>query len=200
MKNKQLVTGVVGILVGFILGFFISKGLVQSSGGMNPQQSVAPTQGASQTPPDHPPAEVMDQLVELQEQAKADPQNSQVRVAIGNAYYDMGRFDGAIPWYEEALLLMPENVDIRTDLGTAYLYTGNPIKAVELYQQSLEFQPDHAQTLYNIGVTYLSTGNFPEAQGNFEKLLEFHPDHPDYEAIEQQIEHIKETHPQGAPL
>ncbi len=200
MKNKRFVTGIVGILVGFILGFFVSQNLVQTPGGMSPQQSAAPTQGTSQTPQDHPPAEVMEQLAALQEQAEADPQDSQIRVAIGNAYYDMRRFDGAIPWYEEALLLTPENVDIRTDLGTAYLYTGNPIKAVALYQQSLEVQPDHAQTLHNIGVTYLSIGNFPEALGSFEKLLEFHPDHPDFEAIEQQIEQIRETHPQGAPL
>lgn len=199
MKNKQIVTAVVGTLVGFILGFFISQIFVQAPAGMSAQQ-VAPTQGASQMPPDHPPAEVMEQLEELQKQAEADSQNGQVRVALGNAYYDIGRFDGAIQWYEEALLLVPDDVDVRTDLGTAYLYTGNPIKAVDLYQRSLEIQPDHAQTLYNIGVTYLSTGNFPEALENLQKLLEFHPDHPDHESVQQQIEHIKETHPQGAPL
>ena len=112
----------------------------------------------------------------------------------------MGRFDGAMQWYEEALSLMPDDVNVRTDLGTAYLYSGNPIKAVELYQRSLEIQPDHAQTLYNIGVTYLSTEKFPEALESLQKLLEFHPDHPDSEAIRLRIETIKETHPQGAPL
>ena len=197
MKNKQIVTAVVGTLVGFILGFFVSQIFVQAPAGMSGQQ-VAPTQGASQIPPDHPPAEVMEQLTEFQEQAENDPQNSQVRIALGNAYYDMGRFDAAIQWYEEGLLLMPNDVDVRTDLATAYLYSGNPIKAVELYKKSLEIQPDHAQTLYNIGVTYLSTENFSEALRNFQSLLEFHPDHPDSEAILQQIEQITETHPQGA--
>ena len=200
MKNRQIVTAVVGTLVGFILGFFVSQIFVQSPAGMNGQQSIAPNQGASQVPQEHPPAEVIEQLAELQEQAEADSEDGQARIALGNAYYDMGRFDGAIQWYEEALGLMPDDVNIRTDLGTAYLYTGNPIKAVELYQRSLEIQPDHAQTLYNIGVTYLSTGNFAEALGSLQKLLEFHPDHPDAESIQQQIEHIQETHPQGAPL
>ena len=199
MKNKQIVTAVVGTLVGFILGFFLSQIFVQAPAGMG-RQEVAPTQGSSQMPSDHPPTEVMEQLTEFQEQAEADPGNSRARIALGNAYYDMGRFDGAIQWYEEALLLMPDDVDVRTDLGTAYLYSGNPIKAVELYRRSLEIQPEHAQTLYNIGVTYLSTGNFSEALGSLQKLLEFHPDHPNSEAILQQIEHIKETHPQGAPL
>jgi Flp pilus assembly protein TadD len=200
MKNKRLVTTVVGILVGFILGFFTSQAFVEAPAGMNEPQSVAPTQGTSQVPPDHPPAEVMEQLTELQRRAEAEPDNSQVRIALANTYYDMGRFDGAIQWYEEALLLVPDDVNIRTDLGTAYLYTGNPIKAVELYKRSLEIQPDHAQTLYNIGVTYLSTGNSAEALGSFQKLLEFHPDHPDFEAIQEQIDTIKEPHPQGVPL
>ena len=200
MKNRQTVAAVVGILIGFILGFFVSQIFVQAPAGMSQQQSVAPIQGASQMPQDHPPAEVMEQLEELQRLAEADSQDSQVRVALGNAYYDMRRFDGAIRWYEEALLQIPDDVNVRTDLGTAYLYSGNPVRAVELYQHSLEIQPDHAQTLYNLGVTYLSTGNFSEALGSLETLLEFHPDHPDYEAVQQQIEHIKETHPQGTPL
>ncbi|MEE8348596.1 MAG: tetratricopeptide repeat protein [Acidobacteriota bacterium] len=200
MKNKQIVTAVAGTLVGFILGFFVSQVFVSSPAGMNDPQSGAPTQGASQVPPEHPTAEVMERLTELQSQAEAEPENGQVRISLANAYYDMGRFDGAIQWYEEALLLIPDDVNIRTDLGTAYLYTGNPVKAVELYNQSLETQPDHAQTLYNLGVTYLSTGQPAEALKSLQNLLDFHPDHPDYEAIQQQIDKIKETSPLGAPL
>lgn len=199
MKNKQIVSAVMGTFIGFILGFFVSQIFVQAPAGVSAQQ-ITPAQGAFQMPLEHPPAEVMEQLTEFQKQAEADSENHQARIALGNAYYDMGRFDGAIQWYEEALSLMPDDVNVRTDLGTAYLYSGNPIKAVELYQRSLEIQPDHAQTLYNIGVTYLSTEKFPEALESLQKLLEFHPDHPDSEAIRLRIQTIQETHLQGAPL
>ena len=191
MGNKQITTGVVGIVIGCILGFFTSQIFLQNPSRVGEQQPQLGSQDASQLPVEHPPAEVMEQLTELQDWAQTHPQDSQVRISLGNSYYDMGRFDAAINWYEEALQLEPANVEIRTDLGTAYLYTGNPIKAVERYERSLELNPTHIQTLQNISVAYLSTGNYSEAIGHLEKLLGSHPDYPQREEIEQQIEYIR---------
>lgn len=191
MGNKQITTGVVGIAIGLILGFFASQIFLQNPSRVSEQQPVASSQNSSQLPAEHPPAEVMEKLTELQDWAQTHPQESQVRINLANTYYDMGRFDTAINWYEEALQLEPDNVDVRTDLGTAYLYTGNPIKAVERYKRSLEINPNHTQTLQNISVAYLSTGNYDNAIGHLERLLESHPNHPQREEIEQQIEYIK---------
>jgi cytochrome c-type biogenesis protein CcmH/NrfG len=191
MGNKQITTGVVGIVIGLILGFFTSQIFLQNPSGVGEQQPQTGSQGSSQLPAEHPPPEVMEKLTELQDWAQTHPQDSQVRISLGNTYYDMGRFDGALKWYEEALQLEPDDVDVRTDLGTAYLYTGNPIKAVEHYKSSLEIDPDHIQTLQNISVAYLSTGNYAEAIGHLERLLESHPDYPQRKEIEQQIEYIR---------
>ena len=190
MGTQQITTGVVGILIGFILGFFVSEIFLQNSSTVGEQQPVASSQ-ASSLPAEHPPAEVMEKLTELQDWAQTHPQDSQVRINLGNTYYDIGRFDAAINWYEEAVQLEPDNVDVRTDLGTAYLYIGNPIKAVERYEQSLEINPNHAQTLQNISVAYLSTGTYDKAIGHLERLLESHPNYPQQEEIEKQIEMLK---------
>jgi cytochrome c-type biogenesis protein CcmH/NrfG len=199
MGNKQIITGVVGIVIGCILGFFTSQIFLQTPSRVGEQQPQTASQDSSQLPTEHPPAEVMEKLEELQEWAQTHPEDSQVRISLGNTYYDMGRFDAAINWYEEALQLEPENVDVRTDLGTAYLYTGNPIKAVERYQRSLEMDPNHIQTLQNISVAYLSTGNYGEAIGHLERLLESHPDYPQRQEIEQQIEYIRTQILGGSP-
>jgi len=191
MGNKQITTGVVGIVIGLIMGFFASQIFLQKPSRVGEQQTQTGSQDSSPLPAEHPPAEVMEKLTELQDWAQTHPQDSQVRISLGNSYYDMGRFDGALSWYEEALQLEPDNVDVRTDLGTAYLYTGNPIKAVEHYKSSLEMNPDHIQTLQNISVAYLSTGNYGEAIGHLERLLESHPDYPQRKEIEQQIEYIR---------
>ena len=191
MDNKQITTGVVGIVIGLIMGFFASQIFLQNPSRVGEPQPLNSAQDSSQLPAEHPPAEVMDKLTELQDWAQTHPQDSQVRISLGNTYYDMGRFDGALNWYEEALQLEPDNVDVRTDLGTAYLYTGNPIKAVEHYKSSLKMDPDHIQTLQNISVAYLSTGNYSEAIGHLERLLQSHPDYPQRKEIEQQIEYIR---------
>ncbi len=191
MDNKQITTGVVGIVIGFILGFFASQIFLPNPSRVGEQPPQTGSQDSSQLPAEHPPVEVMERLTELQDWAQTHPQDSQARISLGNSYYDMGRFDGALNWYEEALQLEPDNVDVRTDLGTAYLYTGNPIKAVEHYKSSLEMNPDHIQTLQNISVAYLSTGNYGEAIGHLEWLLESYPDYPQSKEIEQQIEYIR---------
>ena len=191
MGNKQITTGVVGIVIGLIMGFFASQIFLPPPPRVGESQPQNSAQDSSQLPEEHPPAEVMEKLTELQDWAQTHPQDSQVRISLGNTYYDMGRFDGALNWYEQALQLEPDNVDVRTDLGTAYLYTGNPIKAVEHYKSSLEMDPDHIQTLQNISVAYLSTGNYSEAIGHLERLLQSHPDYPQRKEIEQQIEYIK---------
>jgi len=198
MHSKQLVTGAVGMVIGFILGFFTFQNLVQDPSGMGEQGSATSAPASSQLPAEHPPEEVMERLLELQSRAETDPQDSQVRITLGDSYYDMGRFDAAIDWYEQALQLEPSNVNVRTDLGTAYLYSGNPVKAVDRYRRSLEIEPAHVQTLQNISVAYLSTGNYVEAVANLEKLLEFHPNYPERQEIEQQIESIR-NHMQGDP-
>ena len=190
MQSKEIITGVVGIAIGFIAGFFISQFLEQRV-PMVPAQESAALQGSSQLPEGHPPAEVVETMRQLQAQAESNPQEREARVALGNAYYDMGRFEAAIEWYEEALQLEAQDINVRTDLATAYLYTGNPIKAVELYRQSLQIDSTHAQTLQNIGVAYFSTGNFSEAVENWERLIELHPDYPRRQELQEQIEKAK---------
>ncbi|MBI4445169.1 MAG: tetratricopeptide repeat protein [Acidobacteria bacterium] len=186
MENKQIVTGIVGVVVGFILGFFVSLVVNQ------PQSASSPATGkageSSQMPENHPPPEVMEQVRQLLAQTEKEPQNKEVRITLGNIYYDMGRFDAAITWYEQALALDQSNVNVRTDLGTSYLYTGNAGKAIEMYQKSLEIQPDHPQTLQNLGFAFFAAERFADAIQSWEKLLKEHPDYPHKEDIQKQIQ------------
>ena len=185
MKNKHIVTGVVGLLVGCILGFFGSLVLEEN------QERSTTVQTASDIPEDHPSPDTLEKLRELEKWAQENPQEAEVRAVLGNFYYDMGRFDSAIKWYEESLKLEPDNTNLRTDLGTSYLYTGKTTRAVELYQLSLEAVPDHPQTLFNIGVAYSLTGDVARAIDTWERLLEVQPDHAQKDEIQKRIDEAK---------
>ena len=173
--------------MGFILGFFLSEILRQKDSNLV-ESPVATEQDPSQLPEGHPTPELMARLRQLETMAQADPRDKERRVILGNAYYDIGRFAAAIPWYREALALDPEDVNVRTDLATCYLYVGDAVEAVKLYKQSLSADPSHAGALQNIGVAYFSTGNFPEAIKNWEKLIASHPHYHRRKEIEEQIE------------
>ncbi len=187
MGRKQLVTGILGILIGFILGFFLSQYWEQSRSALEEERQTG-AESPSQFPEDHPPAEIVEKLAALQERARANPQDHQIRVLLGNLYYDMGRFDGAITWYSEALGLDPNNVDVRTDLGTAYLYTGDTARALLMYQESLETRPNHPQTLQNMGFAYLSIQKLKDAIRVWQKLIEKHPEYPHVGEIEKEMD------------
>lgn len=187
MTKQNAAFGFVGLLIGFILGFFTLRAVVSP---IAPTTEPAAMESASQEglPPNHPSPQVVRHLQHLQEEAEKDPQNRQARVELGNAYYDMGRFDAATRWYEEALALDDRDVNVTTDLGTAHLYMGNTEKALELYQKSLSVEPTHPQTLQNIGVAYFASERYEDAILYWQKLIDHHPDYPSAAEIKEQIE------------
>src|SRR5512135_1292093 len=98
MKNRQIVFGLVGIAIGFVLGFFTSDLIKKEP--VPVVASPAPVQDQSeQLPQNHPSMDQIQKLQDMQQQAAANPKDKDVRVALGNAYYDMQRYDAAIQWY-----------------------------------------------------------------------------------------------------
>ncbi|UCF37121.1 MAG: tetratricopeptide repeat protein [Acidobacteriota bacterium] len=183
MNRQHIVIGIVGVLVGFILGFFVAVGTQKAPSAGAMQQAAG-----GELPENHPSPEIMQWLEETIAVANAEPENAEVRVALGDQFYDMGRFDAAIPWYEAALALNPENLHASTDLGTCYLYTGDFEKAMDRYQKSLLIEPDHPQTLQNMGVAKFSEGDNQGAIDLWNRLLSVHPDYSRRDDVLQQIQ------------
>ena len=119
-----------------------------------PADQVVATQAstAQTTPaPDVPPVDEA-RAVELRAAAETAPEDVQVRVDLGNLYFDGQRFEDAIPWFEAALALTPEDVEVSTDLGVAYFYIDDTDRALSQFARSLDVAPAHAKTILNIGI------------------------------------------------
>ncbi|HSR70396.1 MAG TPA: tetratricopeptide repeat protein [Acidobacteriota bacterium] len=192
MKNKQFAFAAVGTAIGFILGFMVAQAVsLQDQFVLQETQARGGSQQDSGLPEGHPSAQLMELMRKLQERAAANPQDAEVRVAMGNAFYDLKRFDQAAAWYEEALALEPGNVNVSTDLGTSYYYLGQPQKAVQQLRLSLQINATHPQTLQNLGVVLESMGRDQEALAVWEKLVQANPDYPGLEQVRQNIERIR---------
>ncbi len=187
MSSKRLSFGIVGVLIGFVAGFFVSRAPVES-GPTLPVDEGPPAQAQSSLPEDHPSPEFIGQLQALQRHAEEHPQDSQARIALGNAFYDMGRFDAAIRWYEEAVARGDQDPNVITDLGTSYFYSGNTAKAVELFHRSLAIEKDHPQTLQNLGWVQFQSQNHEAAIEAWEQLIQAHPEYEQIEAVRRQLE------------
>ncbi len=193
MKHKHVAFGVVGLLIGFVLGFFTSRIVVQPGA---PPTTKAAGAASTELPDGHPSVDTLNQLKEMEQHARENPDHIDVRIRLGDAYYDMQRFDAAIPWYEEALKLEPTRVVVLNDLSICYLAIGNAPKAIELAKRSLELEKDNPVGLQNLGWFYLSSNDFAAAIETWERLISAHPDFQNIEAVKKQLENAK-AHAKG---
>jgi len=83
---------------------------------------------------------------------KKDPRNLEALITLGNAYFDMDRYQEAINVYSRAIAIDPKNPDVRTDMGIMYRRLGQFDKALEAFRQAAQDQPLHVNSRFNIGI------------------------------------------------
>ena len=134
--------------------------------------------------------------VQLHAAAESAPEDVQVRMDLGNLYFDAHRFEDAIPWFEAALALSPEEVEVSTDLGVAYFYMDDTDRALSQFARSLDVAPAHAKTLLNIGIVR-ATGkqDLEGATEAWEEVQRVAPGSSEALAAAELIGHIRATQP-----
>ena len=163
-----------------------------------PPDPVAAMQAPPARPPPVPEVLPVDEAraAELRVAAESAPQDIQVRVDLGNLYFDAHRFEEAIPWFEAALALNTEEVDVSTDLGVAYYYTNDTDRALSQFARSLEVAPAHAKTILNLGIVRaFGKQDLEGAIEAWEEVQRIAPGSLEALAAADAIERIRAAHP-----
>ena len=171
---QSVVMLAVGILVGFGAGYF-------TGGGGRPGGSSASG-----------PAAAGDRVAELKQALERDPENPEVLMDIGNAYYDREDWDHAIASYEKARRKAPKNPNLLSDLGAAHRNRGEFDLAVAFFQKAREANPEHWQSLLNW--TLLEAYDRRDAraaQPLFDEVKRRYPEIPQLEKIQEQITSLR---------
>lgn len=126
-------------------------------------------------------------LMELEK----NPQNVDLLVQAGNAYFDIGQFEKAIIYYKNALTGEPENAELLIDLGVAYFNLGQLDSALVLMQKALHVEESHKQGLYNIGIVYYNLGRMEQAIQSWNNLIIKHPGSAEAQAAKEFIDQLK---------
>lgn len=159
-------SAVVGVGVGIL-----AAGLLLSSLGPLAVLFESPAPAPAAADGEHRHLETSEALKTLEAAVQANPQDAMSLIALGNAYYDEGKWPQATDTYARALAVEPKNVDVRTDMGTALYYQGKAQEAIDAYHLALKEKPDHLNAHMNLGIVYRSTGNSVDAKAHWTKAM-----------------------------
>jgi cytochrome c-type biogenesis protein CcmH/NrfG len=199
VKTSSVAPGNVVLIAAVCLGIGVFTGYYFGTQSAQPTVSSIPVQETGTIL--NPAAFAQDEAA-LRTALRANPNDLNTMVQLGNLYYDHGRFKDAVDWYGRALDVNPNDVNVRTDRGTSYWNLGQADAAIAEFRKALSVNPSHAQTLYNLGVVLLNGKNdAQEARKTWELLLASNPDYPDRAKLLQQLATLPgaSTAPSGSP-
>jgi cytochrome c-type biogenesis protein CcmH/NrfG len=185
--------GVAGVFFGILVGWIIGS----QQGGGRALPAAAPA-AASQQAGAAPAAPALDEsrAAAMKTTAQHNPGDAATRVQLGNMYFDAGRFQEAVDWYDAALKINPRDVNASTDLGIAYYYMNQPDKALQQFDRSLAIEPAHAKTLLNIGIVRaFGKQDLKGAADAWQRVLVAAPGSEEARAAQQALEGVKSAHP-----
>lgn len=167
---QSVVMLLVGALVGFGAGYF-------AGGGGRPGGAAAGPAGAQG-----------DRIAEMTRALERDPENPEILMDLGNAYYDREDWDRAIETYEKARRKAPKNPNLLSDLGAAHRNRGEFELAVAFFQKAREANPEHWQSLLNwLLVEAYDRRDARAAQRLFDEVKQRYPEIPQLDKIQAQI-------------
>lgn len=137
-------------------------------------------------------ASFMARVTEHKQRLEKNPKDLEALVFLGNANYDITRFDKASEYYVRALAMDPGNIRIRTDLATSYYNMGHVDKAISEIRAVLKQEPSHETALFNLGMILLNHEKDKKgAIQAWETLLKEHPNSPRAQGVRQKLEELK---------
>jgi cytochrome c-type biogenesis protein CcmH/NrfG len=139
-------------------------------------------------------AQFMATVMDHKRRLEKNPRDKEALRFMGNANFDINRFQAAKAYYERFLEIDPAQPEVRTDLATSYYKTKDVDSAVRELRAVVAQYPDHAAALYNLGlILKQDKGDTPGAIKAWEALLQSHPDHPKSAEIRREIEAMKKS-------
>ena len=188
MNKENVLFSIVGVLVGFIVGFVFAN--TANRAGLAPQGApgVAAQQQVEGLPPGHPevdPSQLRPKVDEAALSAAvklADEQqdNFAAQTNAASVLVQAGRYDDAVKFYTRANKAKPEDYETLVSLGNTLFDAEKLEEAEKWYASALAKNPKDVNVRTDLGLTFLLRGQpqYDRAITEFKRSLEVEPAHP----------------------
>jgi Flp pilus assembly protein TadD len=194
MSRENLLFAIIGILLGFIVGFMFASSMSQKMA--MPQMAA----GSQTMPADHPPlgsqnapnpqgmqAEVTASL----EKARNEPKNFDAQVKAAELYYQIGRYDQSIEYLLKANQIKPTDYRTVTLLGMVNMDAGHFDTAEKWYRAAMKMKSDDVMVLAGLAATTLQKGDAKAAEDAIAQLEKVDPNSQDLPQFREKLASLK---------
>jgi tetratricopeptide (TPR) repeat protein len=204
--SKNILLCVIGLTLGFGVGFFLANKITgsipaapaaASNAASAPADSAPPldpTQAGAPLPPGHPdinsaaaaansnPNGVAATNADAQaamEAADRKPKDFDLQMNAATIFYKLKAFDKAALYLQRAIDLKPRDFDALSAMGNTKYDAGDFASAALFYERALDAQPQNADVQTDLGNTYFQRQppDFRRAIEEYRKTLRIDPRH-----------------------
>ena len=105
-----------------------------------------------------------------------NPRSFMAHNNLGAIFFQQGRLDEAMGYFQKALELEPDDANAHFNLARVLLKKQRLDESVAHFQRVLEIEPNDAKAQSDLGSVFLQKGQAHEAIAHFRKALEIQPD------------------------
>ena len=106
----------------------------------------------------------------------SQPQDSDLHIQLGMAYFEAERLDEASTAFHHALALNPKAAAAYNGIGRICYHTGPPAAAIAAYEQAIALDPHYIAPFYGLGILYSAQlGDYAQAVAAFQRGLQHNP-------------------------
>ena len=195
MSRENLLFGIIGILLGFIVGFMFASSMSQKT------QQAQLASAAQTMPADHPPVgaqnpsgnpdEVRAQVTESIEKARKEPNNFDAQVKAAELYYQIQRYDQAIEFLLKANQLNPTDYRTVVILGMVNLDAGHYDTAEKWYRAAMKMKGDDIMVAAGLAEATLQKGDAKGAEEAIGKVEKIDPNNQDLTRFREKLASLK---------
>lgn len=195
MNRDNLLFTIIGLLLGFIVGFMLASSYTQRE---VMSSATARTQGL---PPDHPatgaggqpgtPGQMQAEVTAALDQARKEPTNFEAQLKAAELYYQIQRYEDAIGYLLKANQLQPDSYETIANLGMVNMDAGHFETAEKWYETALLKKPDDVRVLDGLCQVYLEQGKTKEAENAIAKLAKADANNSDLAQFRERLSKLK---------
>jgi len=203
LTRDNFLFAVIGILLGFIVGFMLHGVMSQRDA----ERAATTTQRQQQLPPDHPPIgadgstdgtnagagsqQSMEQVQQTIGRARSNPKDFDAQVAAASLEYQIGQYDQAIQFLLTANQLKPDNYDVLVSLGTANMDAQHWDAAEKWFKAAQVRNSKDVTVAASLAFVSLQKGDVKAAERNIVNFEKLAPDSSDLANFKKKLDELK---------